>query len=137
MSLRVASSSGPFNVVGVLARESDDGLDAGGDDIVELEPPVCISCEGALVAMTMWMRRRLAAFSASAARSTSIRPGACQAGDDRRVVALADAFPAIALTLSKSPGEAMAKPASRTSTPRLGQGFGHADLFVEVHREAG
>ena len=44
---------------------------------------------------------------------------------------------AIALTLSKSPGEAMAKPASMHVDAQFGQRLGHADLLVEVHREAG
>ncbi len=70
----------------------------------------------ALVAMTMWMRRRLAERSASAARSTSMLPARARlaiTGVSSRWPMLSE----IALTLSKSPGEAMAKPASSTSTP--------------------
>jgi len=62
------------------------------------------------------------------------RVGAAEAGDHRTVLG---EFPAIDCTLSKSPGEAMAKPASMTFDPKLGQRLGHAQLLLEVHREAG
>ena len=44
---------------------------------------------------------------------------------------------AIACTASKSPGEAMGKPASMTSTPRSHQGLGDFQLLGQVHAGAG
>ena len=43
----------------------------------------------------------------------------------------------MACTASKSPGEAMGKPASITSTPRSLKGVGDLELFGEVHAGAG
>ena len=44
---------------------------------------------------------------------------------------------AMAWTASKSPGEAIGKPASMTSTPRSREGAGHLELLGEVHAAAG
>ena len=44
---------------------------------------------------------------------------------------------AMAWTELKSPSEAMAKPASRMSTPRRGELVGHAEFFCVVHGAAG
>ena len=70
----------------------------------------------ALVAMKMWMRLRFAARTASAARSDVSRPARARP----QITGVSSRWPmvsAIALTLSKSPGEAIGKPASITSTP--------------------
>ncbi|MNC16322.1 hypothetical protein D3C75_641750 [compost metagenome] len=64
-----------------------------------------------LVAMKVWIRPLLAFFSASAARSMS--PSSAR---DRLHTVLSLMVSAIAFTASKSPGLAMAKPASITST---------------------
>ncbi|MCY1274946.1 hypothetical protein D3C80_481990 [compost metagenome] len=64
-----------------------------------------------LVAMKVWMRAELAPTRASAARSIS-----ASTARDRLHTVLSLMLSAMALTASKSPGLAMAKPASITST---------------------
>ena len=68
-------------------------------------------CSG-LVAMKVWMRFLGAGSSASAARSMSARPARAS-----EQTTLSLTFLAISLTARKSPSEAIAKPASITSTP--------------------
>ncbi len=68
-------------------------------------------CSGEVL-MKVWMRGRSAARNASAARLMS--PGAERA---RPQMTGPRTAPAMACTLSKSPGEAMGKPASITSAP--------------------
>ena len=67
----------------------------------------------ALVARNTWMRGFSASFTASAARSMSV-------GLHRASPAMTGPWiwRAMACTLSKSPGEAIGKPASITSAPR-------------------
>src|SRR3989344_581684 len=64
-----------------------------------------------LVAIKVWIRPLLAPLSASAARSIS-----ASRARDRLHTVLSLMLSAIALTAAKSPGLAMAKPASITST---------------------
>ena len=68
-------------------------------------------CSG-LVAMKVWMRFLAAGSSASAARSMSARPARAS-----EQTTLSLTLFAISLTARKSPSEAIAKPASITSTP--------------------
>ena len=64
----------------------------------------------------MWMRLRFAGRSASAALITSICPARARLAITG-VLARWPMVSEIVFTLSKSPGEAIAKPASSTSTP--------------------
>ena len=78
------------------------------------------------------MRASAASFNASHARSMSLslqraRP---QIVAPRTVLA-------ISRTASKSPGEAIGKPASITSTPKIHQRLRHFQLFLEIHAAAG
>ncbi len=70
-------------------------------------------CSG-LVETKVWMRRRAAGFTASAARRMSA--GAVRARPHTTGPSFAKRV-AMACTLSKSPADAMGKPASITSTP--------------------
>ena len=86
----------------------------------------------ALVARKTWMRASGASWSASQARSmsSSLQRARPQIVEPRTVRA-------ISRTASKSPGEAMGKPASITSTPKSTQRLGDLQLLGEVHAAAG
>ena len=68
-------------------------------------------CSGE-VEMKVWMRGRAACCTASQARSMSMRPARARPQTVERFTSLA-----ISRTASKSPLEAIGKPASMTSTP--------------------
>ena len=89
-----------------------------------------------LVAITMWMRLRLALFSASAEAMHVLRAGAGQAGQHRAVGALADRF-GDGLDAFEVAGRGDGEAGFQHIDAKFGQRLGHADLLVEVHREAG
>ena len=79
------------------------------------------------------MRGRAASLQGLPGAVDVVGVAAGQAADDR---ALRPAR-AMACTASKSPGEAMGKPASITSTPSSLEGVGHLQLLGQVHAGAG
>ena len=86
----------------------------------------------ALVARKTWMRGRAPRARASQARSMS---SALQRA--RPQMTGPWTWRAMAWTASKSPGEAMGKPASITSTPSSVSALGDLELLGEVHAGAG
>ena len=84
------------------------------------------------VAMKMWMRAFSAWRTASHARSTSLKPVR-----DRPVMIGPRTVLAIASTDSKSPSDAIGKPASITSTPEARELVGDLELLADVERDAG
>jgi hypothetical protein len=88
-------------------------------------------CSG-LVEMNVWMRRRSAPRTASAARRMS--PGAAR---DRPAMTGPRTVSAMVFTAAKSSGEAMGQPASIPSTPRSASASAMRTFSVSVMEKPG
>ncbi len=124
----------PLHVIGMLACQGD-GIDGGGDHLVGLHAQLVFHVQRAggdddVDAPTLCRAKCL-----GGAQHIHV---ACarEAGDHRGIVALADAFgdrlDAFEIA-HRGDGEA----GFQHIDAQLGQRLGHADLLVDVHREAG